>query len=153
MVQGCRAQAAKGKKRLVISFWPFRMLLFPGKCRSKGKIRSVFPFCYCDRSGLMCRSHFFLGKTPNKFCKSVLSPYICNPIREMVLWPSGQAQVCKTCYSGSIPLGTSQNLSRCVLLRFFLFVGSKCSHIVPTFQRAWITVPTVGLTLEKPLEL
>ena len=27
----------------------------------------------------------------------------------MVLWPSGQAQLCKSCYSGSNPLGTSKN--------------------------------------------
>lgn len=46
---------------------------------------------------------------PEKFWIYRKYSYICNPLTNMVRWPSGQAQVCKTCHSGSIPLRTSQN--------------------------------------------
>ncbi len=55
---------------------------------------------YCPNSPKIAKKAFPRLAIPGKCRIFVL-------LKRKVRWPSGQAQVCKTCYSGSIPLRTS----------------------------------------------
>lgn len=74
----------------------------------------------------------------------------------MVRWPSGQAQVCKTCHSGSIPLRTSKNASEnisgafaisdfpTIFLQIDSFLQKKPQRI--SYTEAVTTFETVALS-------